>query len=149
MSRANISWYEVDLFPTSGTERIYIVFTGLDPVRSELLPDDTMLSMPKLNAWIARIVQELAVQETCGGSSQRSMAISFCKVLQVSKNQVIGTVRRFVVIWEHQERCISTCSGGLEHRKYGVMTMKRKNYHPQVSFSSKLFLNVRNAGMSC
>lgn len=86
--------------------RNYTYFTGFDPVRSKLLLDDTMLQLARLDAWIAIIVLNLAVQETQGNYGQKWNLDLFGKIIQVATGQLAEALCRLIEYLEHQDLCI-------------------------------------------
>lgn len=75
------------------------LFSGFNVVYKEPLPDDSLLLLLTLDAWISTDVHYLAVQAIYSGSRQRPFGDLFGKMLQLATCEVFGTVWCFFEYW--------------------------------------------------
>lgn len=74
---------------------IYNMFSGFSSPDSLTLTDGTVLSFARLNIWISTVAQNFTTKHIGAGGRAKQFCDVFGKWLQLSTNQIIGTVLLF------------------------------------------------------
>lgn len=134
---AEVSRDELKFFQLPGAVVIYTLLAGFQSTRIDLLSEDTLLTLIRINAWITPVAQTLIVQETSRDSMQGQYRDVLSKMLQIATSHLVRPGHLFDKYWALQVICNPLCSGGLEDMKRSVLSTERGNYHPSVPFYYK------------
>ena len=83
---------------------VYHIFLGYNPKdETNACVSNTFLSISRLDAWIATVVQLLVEKESRGGGRQKIYNDTFMNHYNASVQQFIGETRKFVQYWAPHE----------------------------------------------
>ena len=103
---------------------LWKTFIGFDPQLDEdNQTETTFLSIPRLDAWIATVVDLLAVQEKRGGGRQRDYNNLFQKHMVKATYQLVSRIFDYVEFWAEDE--VSSDIIPEDDPKSFILTMER------------------------
>lgn len=70
-------------------------FAVSDPINSDLISDETLVSLARVNACTATVVQKLTVNAKCGDCWQKKYDDRFPNVCEAVRGRLLGTVHGF------------------------------------------------------
>lgn len=83
--------------------------------------EGTIMSIPRVDAWINSCVKLLMVKDYRGGGRQKEFNKMFSKYVKVATDQLIGKIRKFVEEWAPEELEVPECDVGEEEQSFREM----------------------------
>lgn len=114
------------LFRNETAKQVFKEFLGYDPKREDgSYVHGTIMSIARLDAWVATVVLCLVEREKRGGQRQKEYADTFGRMLETATKQVIGNIGEFVKHWSWDEVTVEEDGQSSEERRGSVMSMSR------------------------